>query len=80
MIIPLNKGDQCPVCFMKIIKPNCWVRYHISYEPQMQILACKYCNYTEYCLRTSTKGSKAMSKKRVERVIKYQNRLNNIKI
>jgi len=71
MKIPLNKGDICPICIKKIVKPNTWVRFHIKYKPEMQILACKYCNYTEFCLRTGIKGSKALSKIRVNRVLFY---------
>lgn len=73
--IPKNKGERCPICNFVIKKPNNWVKYHISYKPEMCVLACKYCNYVEYGLRTQkvdyrTKG--AFSKKRVDRVIKYQ--------
>lgn len=74
--IPLNKGDKCPICDKLIIKPNTWVKYHISYNPEMVILACKYCNYTEYCLRTGQKGGRSLSKLRVARVIQLQGRFN----
>lgn len=68
----IKKGGICPICFKKITKPNIWVIYHISYAPQMQILACKYCNYIEYCLRNKKKANILLSKIRVERVIAYQ--------
>jgi len=47
----IKKGDICPICEMELKKPNYWVRYHVSYEPNLVILACRYCNYTEWALR-----------------------------
>lgn len=76
MKIKTKKGDICPICRKKILSPNCWVIYHINYEPQKTILACKYCNYTEYCLRNSLQGGRALSKIRVQRVINFQNKFN----
>jgi len=42
---------HCPVCRMPVRKPNRLVRWHIRYEPPMQIYACSYCNLVEYQLR-----------------------------
>jgi len=47
-----KRGDTCPICDMALRLPNRWVRYHVSYEPEMVILACKYCNLVEQRLRT----------------------------
>jgi len=52
MKIQIQKNDVCPICSRKITKKNCWVRYHVSYSPQLVVLACKYCNFAEYGLRT----------------------------
>lgn len=51
MRIPIKKGDICPICTRKIVKPNVWVRFHVKYFPEIVILACKYCNLIENCLR-----------------------------
>jgi len=53
MIIPKNKKSKCPICHKVPTKPNGWVKYHITYKPPKVILACKYCNYIEWGLRTS---------------------------
>jgi len=50
--IKTKKGDKCPICTRLIIFPNVWVRFHVTYNPEIQLLACKYCNYVEYALRT----------------------------
>jgi len=55
MIVKLKKGDKCPICDYKILAPNCWVRFHVKYDPPIVILACKYCNYVEYCRRNGYK-------------------------
>jgi len=52
MKIQTKKGDKCTICRRNIVPPNCWVRYHIKYSPEMVILACRHCNYIEKCLRT----------------------------
>lgn len=52
MRITLKKGDKCPICRYIIRKPNCWVRFHVKYNPPIVILACKYCNFAEFGLRT----------------------------
>jgi endogenous inhibitor of DNA gyrase (YacG/DUF329 family) len=54
MIIPLKKADKCPICSRKIVRPNSWVRFHIKYQPEMVILACKYCNLIEKDMRCGT--------------------------
>jgi len=30
---------------------NYWVVYHIRYNPPLVIVACRYCNYTEWAIR-----------------------------
>jgi len=46
-------SPPCPICRLKIKKPNKWVRFHIRYgKHPIVILACKYCNYIEWQLRT----------------------------
>lgn len=35
------------------------------------VLACKYCNYTEYCLRNNIQGGRQVLK-RFQKVLKYQ--------
>jgi len=52
-LIKTEKGDICPICQQPIRSPNFWVKYHISYNPELIILACRYCNYTEWCLRNN---------------------------
>ena len=41
----------CPICQYRIIPPNTIEKFHIRYLPPLVILACKYCNQTEYDLR-----------------------------
>jgi len=50
--IKTKKGDTCPICLRKVIKPNAWVKFHIKYSPELTVLACKYCNFVEFALRT----------------------------
>jgi len=58
MTLKRDKEEQkkqkqiCPVCEIKILPPNSWVRFHVKYAPPIEIFACKYCNYVEFCLRT----------------------------
>lgn len=47
------KTGLCPICWRKPLPPNIWVKYHISYKPEMCILACKNCNWIEKLLRTN---------------------------
>lgn len=77
MIIKTNKNDRCPICDFFITPPNCWVKYHVRYNKEISILACKYCNYTEYCLRTNQKGGKQVLK-RFKKVLQYQAKFNVI--
>lgn len=45
--------------------------YNKKWTGEIAILACKYCNYTEYCLRNNKQGgSKVYS--RFAKVLKYQ--------
>lgn len=74
-----KKGDICPICKNKILGKNVWVMYHIRYNPPLVILACKFCNFTEFCLRNGIKGTNALTIKRVNKVINYQKKF-NIKI
>jgi len=46
-----KKGDICPVCQKIMWGKNYWVIYHIRYSPPIVILACRYCNYTEWAVR-----------------------------
>lgn len=50
-----KKTEICPICKIEIRKPNKFVKYHISYSPEITILACQYCNYTERALRLNEK-------------------------
>lgn len=53
MKIKTQKRDRCPICSRQIVRPNCWVRYHVRYGAKpIEILACRYCNFAEYALRT----------------------------
>lgn len=52
MKIPRKKGDTCPICLCRVGPSNPWVKYHVSYRPRIEILACKYCNWVENCMRT----------------------------
>jgi len=74
MLIKQEKGDVCPVCHYQIIAPNCWVRYHISYKPQMVILACKYCNFVEYKLRNGISGYGSKFNSRWKQVVLYHSK------
>ena len=51
MLIKKGKNDICPVCQYKIRGHNYWVKYHVSYTPNLEILACRFCNYTEWAMR-----------------------------
>jgi len=46
-----KKSKICQICGMKVKKPNSFVKYHVSYEPEYVIKACSFCNYAEYLLR-----------------------------
>lgn len=45
------RDQKCPICRRKVVKPNVWVIYHIRYSPPLTLLACKYCNFVENCIR-----------------------------
>jgi len=47
--------NTCPICGVKITKVNPLVRYHLRYKPPLVILACKFCNFTEFALRNDLK-------------------------
>lgn len=71
------KEKICPICFNKTTKKNPLVIYHIKYKPPLVILACKYCNYTEFLIRNNIKIiSKNINKKRIFKVINYQKKFN----
>jgi len=53
--IKRKKGDVCPICEKNMWGNNFWVRYHVRYNPPIQILACRYCNYTEWAIRNNKK-------------------------
>lgn len=76
--------NLCPICGCSITKKNPLVVYHIRYHPPLVILACKYCNYTEYSLRKSyplprcaiyTNRYKINSVPRAKKVILYHDKL-----
>lgn len=70
----LIKKDFCPICGYKIVAPNVWVTYHIRYNPPLTILACKYCNYTEFLLRNEFKLTRR-TKYRAYKILKYHEKL-----
>lgn len=72
MTIKTEKNDVCPICHYQIISPNCWVRYHISYKPEMVILSCKYCNMSEYFLRNNIKRDTPKFNSRWRSVLLFQ--------
>jgi len=47
----MKNREKCPICCFPIVKPNNLLRYHVRYEPPIEIFACKYCNWMEYSLR-----------------------------
>lgn len=51
MVIKYKKGEKCPICHKKVISPNCWVNYHVNYDPPIVITACKWCNFAEFVIR-----------------------------
>jgi len=70
----MRKKNKCPICRYFIVAPNVWVRYHVSYDPQIVIMACKYCNYVENCLRNNKPVSLSQYG-RIEKVINYHKKL-----
>lgn len=69
--------QKCPICQEKIVFPNCYVRYHVRYKPPIVILACKYCNATEYKIRKGHSLSPAMAK-RAKSVLDFQKSILNL--
>jgi len=74
MKITKTKKDKCPICYKKVAGKNGWCKYHITYKPEKTILACKFCNFTEFILRNSIKrefGGGVLTPWRVDRVVAY---------
>jgi len=81
MKILCETGDICPICYRMITGNNCWVRFHVKYKPEMVVLACKYCNFIELCLRlrlpvpfSKRSPYNPLRKSRAERVVDYMAR------
>lgn len=74
-----QKTEKCVICGLTIVPPNSWLRYHIKYNPPIVIMACKYCNYTEFCIRNNRFLSKE-TKKRYKKVLSYHLQKFNHKI
>ena len=81
MKIHTEKGDHCPICTRLILYPNVWVRFHVKYNPEMVVLACRYCNYVEKCLRCELptpfsirSGHRPWRKSRTECVVDFMER------
>lgn len=69
--IPTN--SVCPICRRKVTNKNMWVRYHVRYNPVIEIYACKWCNFTEFLLRNNIhRTSPNITPERIEKVINYQ--------
>jgi len=66
-----KEKERCPICLFKIVSPNVWVQYHISYKPPLVVLACKYCNFCEYNIRNGLDRTKSMTFLRIQRVISF---------
>ena len=77
-MILIKKRDRCPICKYQILPPNKWVQYHVSYNPEIVILACSYCNYVEFLLRNGIKKDTAKVNSRIEQVIMFQKKYNVI--
>jgi hypothetical protein len=56
----------CPICKKRVAYLQ---TYHISYEPEIKIKACRRCNFIEYLLRTDKVGRMTKSQKRIARRI-----------
>jgi len=79
-----EKRGKCPICSSKTTAKNPLVVYHIRYNPPLVILACKFCNFTEYALRNNyplprcaiqINKYKIESIPRAKKVILYHNKL-----
>lgn len=71
------KIGVCPICWCKPTKKNPFVRYHIRYNPPLEIYACKYCNWVEHCIRNEIflKTTK-VNFHRINSVINYHKKFN----
>jgi len=69
---------KCPICDFAPSQKNPLVRYHVSYDPEITILACKYCNFTEFLLRNKIDISKFefIGEQRTKAVIAYHKKYN----
>jgi len=76
----INSGKRkgvCPICHKKVIRPNSWVRYHVRYNPVIEIYACKFCNFAEWALRKNIPlNYNKWTASRVPFVLAYQKRFN----
>jgi len=64
---------KCPICGFAPSKRNPMVTYHISYNPELVVMACKYCNFTEFLLRNKIERDyNFLNQKRTNAVKKYQ--------
>jgi len=70
--IKTQKGDICPICRYGISGRNQWVKYHISYRPELTILACKFCNFTEWSIRNEISIPFGAVDSRKNKVIAFQ--------
>lgn len=75
MKIPRKKDDVCPICSKKVTKKNPWVRYHVRYEPPLVVMACKFCNYTEFCIRNNIPLRHFLGTFRVHKVVAFHNKI-----
>lgn len=69
-----EKQDKCPICQIGLYGQNFWVRFHIRYEPPLVILACRFCNYTEWAIRNDKFVRGINTQKRVNAVLRYMSK------
>ncbi len=67
-LIPSSGSYLCPICKNKL-KPKKTCKYHVSYKPEIIVVACTACNLEEYLLRLN---KETKNKKRREMVRCYQ--------
>lgn len=74
--IKKGKKDKCPICLKQINNKNRWVRFHVRYNPQIVVIACKWCNFTEWVLRNNIEHRNygVITPYRINRVIQFQNK------
>lgn len=70
-VIKIQKGERCPICRLKMARPNAWVKFHIKYRPEMTILACKFCNFTEWALRNQIPLKSRAVRSRIPAMVLY---------